>query len=83
MDGGTTDAASQGIRMLANGGDAARQSNKAVWELKAAVGADGVHINTRVTESVDVLKGISKKSNKSGRNSPSDYNISSKQFGKK
>ena len=56
MDGITAEAGSKGMRLLETGGDAAKEANEAVWQMKAVVGADGIKLSTSANTSVSLFK---------------------------
>ena len=55
-DGITAEAGSKAMKALETGGDFAKESNKAVWEMKAVVGADGVKLSTSADTSASLFK---------------------------
>lgn len=55
-EGVTAEAGAKGMRLLETGGDAAKEAKKAVWEAKAAVGADGIRLSTRAQDVANARK---------------------------
>ncbi len=73
VDGITAETSSKAMKALETGGDFAKESKKAVWEMKAVSGADGIRLKTSVDESVSFFKqgfagtdGVAKSVRKSG-----------------
>ena len=56
MDGITAETGSRAIKALETGGDFGRESKRAVQELKAVAGAEGIHLKPSVSRKVDVFK---------------------------
>jgi len=56
MDGITAETGSRAIKALETGGDFGRESQRAVQELKAVAGAEGIHLKPSVSRKVDVFK---------------------------
>ena len=56
VDGITAETGSKAMKALETGGDFAKESKKAVWEMKAVSGADGIRLKTSVDESVSFFK---------------------------
>ena len=56
MDGITAETGAKAIKALESGGDFGRESKRAVQELKAVVGAEGIHLKPSVSRKVDVFK---------------------------
>ncbi len=76
VDGITAETGSKAMKALETGGDFAKESKKAVWEMKAVSGADGIRLKTSVDESVSFFKqgfagtdGVAKGARKSGSGS--------------
>ncbi len=74
VDGITAETGSKAMKALETGGDFAKESKKAVWEMKAVSGADGIRLKTSVDESVSFFKqgfagtdGVAKSARKSGK----------------
>mgnify|MGYP006874693075 CR=1 FL=1 len=77
-DGITAEAGSKAMKALETGGDFAKESNKAVWEMKAVVGADGVKLSTSADTSASLFKngfaktdGVAKSAKKVGKSGKS------------
>ena len=56
MDGIKAETGSRAIKALETGGDFGRESKRAVQELKAVAGAEGIHLKPSVSRKVDVFK---------------------------
>jgi len=76
VDGIKAETGSKAMKALETRGDFAKESKKAVWEMKAVSGADGIRLKTSVDESVSFFKqgfagtdGVAKSTGKSGSGS--------------
>ncbi len=56
MDGIKAETGAKAIKALETGGDFGRESKRAVQELKAVAGAEGIHLKPSVSRKVDVFK---------------------------
>ena len=56
MDGIKAETGAKAIKALETGGDFGRESKRAVQELKAVAGAEGIHLKPSVSWKVDVFK---------------------------
>ena len=79
VDGITAEAGSKAVRALETGGDFAKESKKAVWEMKAVSGGNGIRLKTSVDEGASLFKqgfagtnGVAKSARKSGKTSTID-----------
>ncbi len=78
MDGITAETGSRAIKALETGGDFGRESKRAVQELKAVAGAEGIHLKPSVSRKVDVFKDSFVKTEKAVKGGSKTNNITTK-----